>query len=167
MIFETERLLIRKLTRNDINGFYKLQSNPEVLKYALGEVESFEAIEKDMNSIINRYSIADNNFWIYAIENKVNKQFLGTVALIKDDKGDDEIGYRFIQEFWGKGYGFEVCKGLVLHAKKLKVKKLIAYVIDENLASIKILEKLSFKVVGESKKCVNIKLPETKYELIL
>ena len=41
MIFETERLLIRKLVLEDLNPFHELDSNPLVLKYATGEVKSF------------------------------------------------------------------------------------------------------------------------------
>ncbi|MFT6700127.1 MAG: ribosomal-protein-alanine N-acetyltransferase [Porticoccaceae bacterium] len=46
------------------------------------------------------------------------------------------------------------------------MKKLVGYVADENVASVKILERLNFIVV---KKMINedIQLPETKYELKL
>jgi hypothetical protein len=46
------------------------------------------------------------------------------------------------------------------------MKKIIGYVVDENIASAKILEKNNFKIV---KKFISddIKLPETKYELEL
>jgi len=167
MIFETERLLVRQLKSSDIEGFYVLESNPEVLKYALGEVDSYDNIKKNLLELIEKYKKPNNDYWIYAIERKADHQFLGTIALIKDDKGDDEIGYRFIEEFWGLGYGFEVCSGLVTYAKQNKLEKLIAYVIDENYASVKILKKLSFKAIKKSNKCESIPLPETKYELVL
>ena len=122
MIFETERLLVRHLKENDIEGFYALESNPEVLKYAMGEVDSYKNIKKNLSELISKYDKPTNDFWIYAIERKSNHTFLGTIALIKDKNGDDEIGYRFIQEYWGNGYGFEVCAGIVAYAKKISLK---------------------------------------------
>ena len=40
MIFETERLLIRKLILDDLAPFHQLESNQNVLKYATGEVKN-------------------------------------------------------------------------------------------------------------------------------
>lgn len=33
MIFETNRMLVRKLTLEDLTGFHEMQSNPNVMKY--------------------------------------------------------------------------------------------------------------------------------------
>ncbi|WP_442267771.1 GNAT family N-acetyltransferase [Tenacibaculum sp. ZS6-P6] len=76
------------------------------------------------------------------------------------------MGYRFIREYWGNGYGYEICEGLIAYAKQIKMTKLIGNVINENIASAKNLEKLNFKPVHQfvSK---DIGLPETKYELKL
>lgn len=166
IIFETERLIVRQLVASDIDGYYKLQSNPLVLKYAIGEVEPFEEIEMDLQRVIEKYDVAKNDFWIYAILRKSDDEFLGTVALVKDDYGDDELGYRFIEEYWGNGYGYEVCLGLIGYAKRSNLKKLVGYVVDENIASVRVLEKSNFKIV---RKYIGAetKMPETKYELIL
>ena len=165
MIFETERLLIRKLKSSDLNEFHKLESNPNVLKYADGEVKSYLENEKELKGLIAKYTQRGNDFWIYAIERKFDSQFVGTLALVKDNL-DDEIGYRFLEKYWGNGYGFEVCKATIVYCKQLGLKKIVGYVVDKNIASAKILEKLNFKVV---KKFVSddIHLPETKYELEL
>ena len=165
MIFETERLLIRKLILADLEPFHQLESNPNVLKYATGEVKNLEENKKELLDLISRYDKHYNDFWIYAIERKSDKIFVGTLALVKDNI-DDEIGYRFLEKYWNNGYATEICKATILYFKKIGIKKLVAYVVDENLASAKILEKLDFKVV---KKFISedIKLPETKYELNL
>ncbi|WP_439127362.1 GNAT family N-acetyltransferase [Polaribacter sp.] len=102
---------------------------------------------------------------IFAIERKSDKQILGTLALVKDGK-DDEIGYRFLEKYWGQGYGFEVCEAVIKYCKKLGIRKIVAFVADENKASSKILEKLNFKAAHKTI-IKDIKLPETKYELEL
>lgn len=165
MIFETERLIVRKLILLDLQPFHEMQSNPKVMQYADGDVKSLQAHETELKGLIDKYDITDNNFWIYAIERKKDAVFVGTVALVKDTE-EDEIGYRFLEQYWGKGYATEICKGLIVYCKKIGLKKIIGFVVDKNVASAKILKKFKFTQV---KKFISkdIGLPETKYELIL
>ena len=165
MIFETKNLLVRKLKLTDIDGFFKLESNPKVLQFALGNPKNFEECKTELSELISKYDVIDNDFWIYTIERKSDTQFIGTLALVKDGE-DDEIGYRFIEDFWGNSYGFEICGGLILYCKINGMKKIIGYVVDKNIASAKILERYHFKKVSTFISD-DIGLPETKYELIL
>ena len=165
MIFETENLLVRQLIFDDLQGFHKLESNPKVLLYATGTVKTLPENENELKQLILRYNNPLNDFWIYAIIRKSDKEFVGTVALVKDNL-DDEIGYRFLETYWGLGYGSEICKGLVTYCKEIGMKKIIGYVVDVNRASAKILENNSFKAVNKFIS-EDIKLPETKYELHL
>lgn len=165
LIFETHRLWVRKLKESDIEAFHEMQSNLKVMQYATGEVKTKEAHVKELVNLIAKYKLPENDFWIYAIERKSDQSFVGTVALIKDGN-DDEIGYRFLEKYWGKGYGGEICEGLIVYSKSIGLPKLIGYVVDKNIASAKILERLNFKI---TKRFISddIGLPETKYELIL
>ncbi len=165
MIFETERLIVRKLIKEDLLPLHEMQSNPKVMQYATGEVKDLDAHRIELNDLIAKYSLPKNDFWIYAIERKLDGEFVGTVALVKDE-GDDEIGYRFLERYWNNGYATEICKGLIKYAKTIGMEKLIGYVVDKNIASAKILERFQFKVV---KRFISedIQLPETKYELYL
>ncbi len=165
MIFETERLIVRKLIIDDLYAFHEMQSNPKVMQFATGEPKNFEDNKLELKSLISKYDVEENDFWIYAIHDKISNNFVGTVALVKDDK-DDEIGYRFLEKYWSRGYGSEICKGLIVYCKSIGMNKIIGYVVDKNIASTKILEKYNFKVVSKYF-CKDIGLPETKYELIL
>ncbi|CAM1363193.1 Protein N-acetyltransferase, RimJ/RimL family [Tenacibaculum sediminilitoris] len=166
MIFETKNLLIRKLQVVDIETFYELESNPKVLQYATGKPKNLEETKEDLEQLIARYTNKENDFWIYAIERKSNNEFVGTVALVKDEEGNDEIGYRFIERYWGNGFATELCEKLIQYCKSIGMKKLIGCVVDENVASAKILERFNFVAI-EKFISDDIGLPETKYELIL
>ncbi|WP_347175390.1 GNAT family N-acetyltransferase [Polaribacter uvawellassae] len=165
MIFETERLIVRKLILEDLKPFHQLESNPLVLQYATGDVKSFDKNKEELNELISKYNVSNNDFWIYAIERKSDAVFVGTVALVKDNT-DDEIGYRFLEKFWNKGYATEICKGLILYCKTIGIKKIIGYVVDKNIASIKIIEKQGFVAI-KKQIADDLQLPETKYELYL
>jgi ribosomal-protein-alanine N-acetyltransferase len=165
MIFETERLIVRKLILSDVDSFHKMQSNPNVMQFADGEVKTFDEHSLELSDLIKKYTLEYNDFWIYAIERKLDSKFIGTLALVKDVV-DDEIGYRFLEKYWSLGFGSEICAGIIRHSKEIGMKKIVAYVVDENIASAKILEKLNFKI---EKKfiSIDIQLSETKYELEL
>ena len=163
MIFETERLIVRKLILDDLNPFHQMQSNPLVMQYTSGDVKSMEAHREELQELIEKYDISNNDFWIYAIENKSSFEFIGTVALVKDGE-DDEIGYRLLEKHWGNGFGYEVSKGLINYCKTIGFEKLIAYVVDKNSASKRILEKLNFQFVSE-KILEEEQLLEIKYKL--
>lgn len=165
MIFETNRLHVRKLRESDLNAFHKMQSNPLVMQYTTGIVKDLEGHRIEVNELISKYTLADNSFWIYAIERKKDAAFIGTVALVKNER-NDEIGYRFLEEYWGNGFGTEVCEGLINYCKKNNFIKLTAYAVDANIASQKILEKLHFKFVRKQI-AEDLQLSEIKYELYL
>ena len=93
-------------------------------------------------------------------------QFIGTVGFCKDEEGDDEIGYRFLEKYWGLGYGSDLCKASVVYCSSIGMPKLIGYVINLNVASAKILKKCNFDYVRDGIDS-NTKLPEKKYQLLL
>ncbi len=165
-IFDTQRLIVRKLQMSDLEPFYEMQSNPKVLQYAFGEVKSLEANEKELKELIEFYQKKGNDFWIYAIERKLDREFVGTLAFVKDDQQDDEIGFRFLEKYWGLGYGSEIGLGLINYCTSVNMPKLIGYVIDKNTASARILQKLGFEAI-EKRIETETGLPETKYQLKL
>jgi RimJ/RimL family protein N-acetyltransferase len=166
MIFETNRLLVRKLRIADFKAFHEMQSNLKVMQYVRGTAMTFEENKEELPKLIDFYSNPENDFWIYAIERKEDATFVGTVALVKDDEHNDEIGYRFLEKYWENGYGFEIVGGLIDYCKKIGLPSIIACVAIKNKASIKIIEKLGFKFI-KNFTSDDLKIPERKYILEL
>ena len=166
IIFETQRLIVRKLLLSDLQPFHEMQSNIDVMQYVRVKEMTFEENTKELAELIGKYAHIENDFWIYAIEKKLDHKFVGTCALIKDSNKEDEIGYRFLEKYWKLGYGLEICKGIINYCSLVGMPKLIAYVADDNNASIKIVESCYFQFV---KKVYDptLKITETKYELNL
>lgn len=145
MIFETERLIVRKLKNEDFEPFHEMQSNPNVMRFVRGKPMTYEENKKELPELIQKYNETTNDYWIYAIKRKKDSEFVGTIAFVKDDEGEDEIGYRFLEKYWRNGYAKEVLNGMIIYAKKSGFKKLIACVSPENLASEKIIKSSGFK----------------------
>ena len=166
IIFETEILLVRRLKMSDIRPYHEMQSNPKVMQYVIGEVQTEKEHLIELDRLIGFYDKEGNDFWIYAIDRKLDNEFIGTVGFCKDDQGDDEIGYRFLEKYWDLGYGSDLCKASVVYCKSIGMPKLIGYVINLNVASAKILKKCNFEYVSDGIDTIT-KLPETKYQLLL
>ena len=151
---------------SDLEPFHEMQSNINMIQYVRVKEMTFEQNTKELAELIGKYAHIENDFWIYAIEKKLDYKFVGTCALIKDFNKEDEIGYRFLEKYWKLGYGLEICKGIINYCSLVGMPKLIAYVADENNASIKIVESCYFQFV---KKVYDptLKITETKYELNL
>ncbi len=165
MIFETERLFVRKLVLTDFEPFHEMQSNRNVMRFVRAKSMTFEENKKDLKDVIEKYDKANNDFWIYAIDRKSDGVFVGTVAFVKDGD-DDEIGYRFLEKYWSNGYGTEIMDGVIVYAQKIKLPSLIAYVSPDNIGSEKIIKNTNFKFM-KSIICEDLGIPENKYILQL
>ena len=141
MIFETERLTIRKLKNSDINEFHDMQSNANVMRYIKKHMNRFES-EMELKRFIAYYDNQDIFFHIWAVEEKTYNDFIGICGVYKNDKSEFEIAYRLRELYWGKGFGSEIAKNLIRYCfKEIRLDELFAYVGIKNKGSIKILEK--------------------------
>jgi RimJ/RimL family protein N-acetyltransferase len=62
--------------------------------------------------------------------------------------GHYDFGYRFREEFWGKGYATEGGKACLKHGmEQLKLQNIYAMTHIDNLASRRVLEKCGFTLI--------------------
>ncbi|MFB3387761.1 GNAT family N-acetyltransferase [Flavobacterium sp. LAR06] len=168
---ETERLLLRELQMSDIDGMFELDSNPNVhLFVGKKPVKSIEESIGYIENVQQQYKDFGTGRW--AVILKETNEFLGWSGIkfitneINNHKDFYEIGYRFIEKHWGKGYATEAGKVFVDYAfNELKADALYAYADAGNENSRKILEKLglqyvnSFEYEGESEVWYELKNP--------
>ncbi len=149
MIFETSRLLVRRLAETDFDAFHEMQSDADVMRYTSGEVYDRAENIRQLQDCIECYSEPDNDFWVWAVVRKSDQQFVGTCAIVPSD-GRPEIGYRFLRKHFGKGYGQEVCDGLIEYGiGKMSLSEIVAWVDVRNVASRKILDRSRVMFVEE------------------
>ncbi|HKX85912.1 MAG TPA: GNAT family N-acetyltransferase, partial [Flavobacterium sp.] len=145
LILETERLILRPLELLDAEGMFLLDSNPNVHLY-LGNrpVKSIEESIAYIENIQNQYK--KNGIGRFAVISKETNEFIGWcgIKFITEEENNHinfyEIGYRFREEFWGKGFAYESAKAWYDFAfNKLKVDVLYASAHIDNLGSRRIL----------------------------
>lgn len=150
MIFTTDQFIIRKLHLTDLTAFHEMQGNPAVMKYTTGKANTLEENKLDVEKVIKAYTEPHNQLWVWAIERQQDQAFVGTCALVDEGKEKYEIGYRFLEKYWGKGYGTEICNALIDYAlAQTHITHLIAYVDKRNIGSVKILDQSKLKFVKE------------------
>ena len=140
-IIETERLYLRKFMLKDASALFKMNSNPTVLQYT-GDVP-FKNINVAENFIKNYNHYETFNMGRWAVCGKKQGEFLGWCGL-KYHPEDNfiDIGYRFFEKHWSKGYATETTKGVLSYAfNALRVQDVYAYIDKRNSASIKVAEK--------------------------
>ncbi|MCH2224845.1 MAG: GNAT family N-acetyltransferase [Crocinitomicaceae bacterium] len=147
LFIETERLFIRPFKMEDIEPSYTMNLDAEVSRYTGdGGVVSKKEIERRIvENVFGDYE--KYGFGRLAVELKGENKFIGFTGLkYLEDMDEVDLGYRFMQEYWGKGIATESAKAcLNLGFSTLGLKKVIAMVLPENLSSIRVLEKLNFE----------------------
>ncbi|REG98498.1 GNAT family N-acetyltransferase [Flavobacterium aquicola] len=151
---ETERLILRELLLSDDEGMFELDSDPEVHRF-VGR-KPVKHIDESRLMIENiRQQYAENGIGRWAVILKETNEFIGWsgIKLIKEPINNHqnfyEIGYRFIQKHWGKGYATEAGLAFVAFAfKELKAANIYAYADAGNKDSRNILEKLGMQYVN-------------------
>ena len=144
LIFQTARLWVRPLRLDDFPDFFAMQGNAKVMAYTgLGRAQTEAEARKDLEKCLEAYSNPQNNFWVWALERKEDGQFVGTTALVPDQEYH-EIGYRLAEAYWGQGLGQEICNGLLDFVFQTERHEfLLAYVAQDNVGSVRILERSS------------------------
>jgi ribosomal-protein-alanine N-acetyltransferase len=141
-IFETDRMLVRCLKKDDLDDFYDMQSNPNVMRFIKPPMTRRQS-KKELERFIGYYDQRDVLFRIWAVIDRVTNTFVGICGVYLNNKHEHEIAYRLREKFWGKGIASEVAKDLIRYCfTVLQYEEIVAYISNENIGSIKIAKQL-------------------------
>lgn len=149
---ETERLLLRRLTLDDLDALIELNRDPEVMRFINGGIPTPpQMVER---SILPGYLEAYERypgFGHWAAIERSSGAFLGYVGLEPEPgrpPGDAALGYRMRSSAWGKGYATEGARAVIRTAfTQLDVERIFAVTYQDNLASRRVMEKLGMRLV--------------------
>ena len=139
----TARLRLRLFTPDDVQIMFELNSDPEVIKYADTPVKDLQEAKKrlEQGPLSDYKKYGYGRFAVELIETGKVIGFCGIKYLPEIEL--PEVGYRYLKEYWGKGIGTEAARVCVDFARDdLKISKLVALIMPENTASIRLSEKL-------------------------
>lgn len=159
-ILETERLVLREVTKDDAAFILELLNTPKFLKF-IGD-RGIRDIDGARAYIEDRYlaSYRDNGYGLYGVVEKASGKLIGACGFVRRETlpGPD-IGFSFLPEYEGKGYGFESASAVMKYGRdRLGFDVVLAITSLDNDASGRLLEKLGFcfrqvkEIEGESLK---------------
>jgi len=146
-ILETNRLILREVTVDDGQFIFDLLNTPKFKKY-IGD-RGVNSLQESLEFIDTKYrqSYTDHGYGLYTVETKYDGTPIGVCGFVRRDTlpGPD-IGFAFLPEFEGKGYGFESARAVMDFGREtLGFTNLFAITSQDNDVSGKLLEKLGFR----------------------
>lgn len=149
-VITTDRVVLRWISEDDIDGLYEVFSDPQVMRYwstvPLTNREAAAALQREIAA-----GNENNSMFKWGLALRESNSVIGTTTLfnLNLDNGRAEIGYAMASARWGKGYMNEALRALVGHAfDVMNLRRLEADVDPRNAASIRTLERLGFQREG-------------------
>jgi RimJ/RimL family protein N-acetyltransferase len=145
IISQTPRLYLRELNPEDAENFYLLNLDPDVMRYT-GDV-AFNSIHEAKSFLENYDHYEKHEFGRWAVQRISDDVFLGWCGLKYSPELDEvDLGFRFFKSFWNQGFATEAASlCLELGFGKFELKRIVGRAMSENLASIRVLEKIGFE----------------------
>lgn len=161
-IVETDRLIIRYLQSEDLDEFYEICGDPEIMRYVgdgqpLSKEQTQRWIEKSQENY-SKYGLG-----CLAVIAKDDGRLIGYCGLVNPTiAGEAEVIYAFKKQYWGKGLASEAAKAMLdFGLKQCALKRIIATIAPSNHASIRIVEKWGMKY--REQRLDDHNLPEVVY----
>lgn len=140
-IFESDRLEFSEFDISDAPNFFDLNRDKEVMKYT-GD-KAFENIAEAEALIRNYDSYRKSGYGRWTVRLKNTHEIIGWCGLKEHEDNTIDLGYRYHKKYWNLGYGSEAALAcLKFGFKELHLPEIIGRTASENIASIKILEKI-------------------------
>src|SRR5262245_22569971 len=147
-VLETNRLVLRRLALADAADLYRIHSDPETMKFMGKAPDSVEEERNNIQSHINHhYEKYGVGLWGTLL--KENYRLIGRCGLMRkqlEGAEEVEIAYLLDREYWGKGLATEAAEAIVNHGYvKYGFKRVVAAIHPQNVASIRVVEKIGMK----------------------
>ena len=155
MRLESERLVLRPWTRDDLEPLTAIHLDPDVMRYVGdGQPRGREGTQAS----IERWErgLVEHGHGLLAAELRATGELAGMAGLavptfLPEILPAVEVGYRLKRSLWGQGLATEAARALVGHAfGPLGLTRLVAIAHVDNAASRRVLEKLGMRPERET-----------------
>jgi RimJ/RimL family protein N-acetyltransferase len=147
-LIETTRLGLRPFELDDVEDFFELGSDPEIIRYA--EARPLADLA-EARKVMREAPLTDYEKYGYgrlAVVLKRTGELIGFCGMkFISELGRNELGYRYKRRFWGQGLGTEAGLATLEDAHdRLGMSEGIALIIPENIGSVRVAEKLGMRM---------------------
>ena len=143
-MIETKRLILRKMTIDDLDDLFLIFSDPKVMESFGGVLLDRTKMEKWIRRNLDhqdRYG-----YGLFSVILKESGELVGDCGLEHmevDGMPEVEIGYDFLSSYWGRGLATEAASAVRDYAfEQLGLTRLISLIRTHNKASMRVAEKM-------------------------
>lgn len=150
MQLETQRLLLKPITKQDWQLFLQLHQDQQVMRF-VSDDRSEQTIKARFDARIKEWEPRGNEWLTLTVYLKETGEKLGLTGFHAgwQPYQQAELGFLFCPLHQGKGYAKESCLALLDYIfNQLRYHKAVATVTSGNLASVKLLQGLGFTLEG-------------------
>jgi len=155
---ETERLVLRPLSLDDLDALAPFFADPDVMRYMGGKTLTRDETEASIVRMVGWFEA--DGFGQLAVVRKDDGELLGRCGILiwetdpwkplskaeAEGETETEVGYALGQPFWGLGYATEAATAVRDYAQTvLGESRLIALIQHGNEASRRVAEKLGME----------------------
>ena len=164
-VLHTTRLLLRKITIDDIPSLLKYGNNKKISDNIVNIPYPYEEPNAVFRISYVHQGFKNKQRYVFSIVWKAEEEFIGEISLHLDDKKQfAEIGYWIGEPFWGKGVSSEAVKAILKFGfEKLELKLIFGTCHTENPASGKVLEKNGMKNAGTTGNVSQYRITREEY----
>lgn len=150
-ILKTKRLFLRYPKLSDAAEIYSVVKSPQFPEQLpLKEMDAVSKIEEWLRRLQENWATGQGFSWM--VEDRDSGNMVGQVTLLKV-KGDHvwAMAFWIHPEYWGKGYATEAAERLFAFGfEEIGANKIWAGVGEWNKGSIRVLEKIGMKYIGDN-----------------
>ena len=146
----SERLMLRRLTADDLELLVRMHSDERVMRYA-GGVRDRAGSEAMLRERILDYYDEHRGLGVWATIERATGACVGIHNLNHlYGEPDIQVGYMLYPECWGRGYATEMCVALLRHGfVTVGLPRIVAITDPDNAASQHVLRKAGLAYKGE------------------
>jgi ribosomal-protein-alanine N-acetyltransferase len=149
-VLETPRLILRKLRMEDAEDMFEYARDEELAKNGLWlPFETLQDSIDDVEETLEGYATGMLMDW--AVEHRADHKMIGRLGLHSYHPRDmrADLGYAYNRTYWGQGYGTEAAQAVLKFGfVTLKLNRLSASVLPDNIGSIRVLTKIGMQFEG-------------------
>lgn len=159
--FETKRLIFRALCWDNLAELYALYSRPGLMQYISGQPCTYEQTKHLLRLHIQDHE--HHGFGLYGAYLKSGKRMIGRCGLVPLDKEsglEGDLAWMFQQAYWNQGLAAEFAQEMIqIGFEQLGLRRIQATAANQNLASIRVMQKVGMRFVKSDEQ-------GTEYELL-
>lgn len=146
-VLETDRLVLRHLSFDDLGALAAIQSDPEVMRYFPSGPRTTDETLRDLERCIALQDL--HGFSLWGVIDKAEGRLIGRCGLLPQSlqgREEVEIAYMIARSHWGRGLATEAAQAIRDHGfDTLGRERLVSIIHRDNLASRRVAEKVGLR----------------------